>query len=218
MRPEFGRRRWRRGFMSSPSRIQTTAAAPRQVGLLSNLGDGCGSPRGTVGRWREVAVLHEQITDEPQSAACIHEELFGTVSSSLVRFGRDDACVLPRRRSPVRHTVRRGAARRDSAGAVASEVEAGSVLDSGRSHGVNLTLSQQDVGSTAQLDLSQILWFEEHSVALLHRPNVRDRLQRPRPTSVAFRPGPWRGSRCRHSTDVRLQTPSSCTSTRSCSS
>lgn len=58
----------------------------------------------TMDRWRDLLASHDRITDEPQSAACIHEELFGTVSSSLVRFGLDDVwyahaeghpCVTP---------------------------------------------------------------------------------------------------------------------------
>lgn len=81
------------------------AASAKTVGLREQFqATVAGSPEETVGRWREVLASHEQITEEPQSAACIHEELFGTVSSSLVRFGRDDVwyshaeghpCVTP---------------------------------------------------------------------------------------------------------------------------
>ncbi len=62
------------------------------------------TPEELVGRWQQLLRSHEQITDEPQSAACIHAEQFGTVSSSVtvissngVRYDHAEGhpCVTP---------------------------------------------------------------------------------------------------------------------------
>lgn len=78
----------------------------KATGLLAEaaaLADGA-SPEELVARWQQLLRSHELISDEPQSAACIHAEHFGTVSSSVTTISRDSVrydhaeghpCVTP---------------------------------------------------------------------------------------------------------------------------